>query len=76
MVEEEERAVAGEVEKEHFQCSDCDKKYSFSQTWSCKKKKEVEIDFARRPLSSNVFSVKRMEGDIVDTVRSEKLHDK
>ena len=68
MVEEEERAVAGEVEKEHFQCSDCDKKYSFSQTWSCKKKKEVEIDFARRPLSSNVFSVKRMEG-----VRSEKL---
>ena len=71
LVEEEERAVAGEVEKEHFQCSDCDKKYSFSQTWSCKKKKEVEIDFARRPLSSNVFSVKRMEGDIVDTVRSE-----
>ena len=60
--------MAGEVEKEHFQCSDCDKKYSFSQTWSCKKKKEVEIDFARRPLSSNVFSVKRMEG-----VRSEKL---
>ena len=62
--EEEERAVAVEVEKEHFQCSDCDKKYSFShtlknQTWSCKKKKEVEINFARRPLSSNVFSVKR-----------------
>ena len=73
--------MAVEVEKEHFQCSDCDKKYSFShtlknQTWSCMKKKEVEIDFARRPLSSNVFSVKHMEGDIVDTVRSEKLHDK
>ena len=38
--EEEERAEAGEVEKEHFQCSDCDKKYSFihklknHQAWS------------------------------------------
>ena len=38
--EEEERAEAVEVEKEHFQWSDCDKKYSFihklknHQAWS------------------------------------------
>ena len=72
--DEEERAEAGEVEKETFQCSDCYKKYAFihklksHQAWSCKGKKEVEkikIDFARRPMSSNIFSVKSKEGDIV-----------
>ena len=64
------------MEKETFKCSDCDKKYAFihklknHQAWSCNEKKEVEkikIDFARRPLSSNVFSVKSKEGDIVDS---------
>ena len=72
--DEEERAEAGEVEKETFQCSDCYKKYAFihklksHQAWSCKGKEEVEkikIDFARRPMSSNIFSVKSKEGDIV-----------
>ena len=70
--DEEVRAEGGEVEKKTFQCSDCEKHYSFlhklqhHQTWSCKKKKEVEkikIDFARRPLSFNVFSVSK-KGDI------------
>ena len=74
--DEEVKAEGGEVEKKTFQCSDCDKNYSFlhklqhHQTWSCKKKKEVEkieIDFGRRPLSSNVFSVKTKEGDIGDS---------
>ena len=44
--DKEERAEAGEVEKDYFQCSDCDKKVSFilklknHQAWSCKKKNE------------------------------------
>ena len=75
---EKERGVmaeAGEVEKQTFQCSDCEKKYAFihklqnHQAWGCKKKKEVEkveIDFARRPLSSNVFCVKSKGEDHVD----------
>ena len=63
---EKERGVMPEDEEVRAEGSDCDKNYSFlhklqhHQTWSCKKKKEVEkikIDFARRPLSSNVFSV-------------------
>ena len=72
---DEVRAEAGEVEKQTFQCSDCEKKYAFihklqnHQAWGCKKKKEVEkveIDFARRPLSSNVFCVKSKGEDHVD----------
>ena len=48
---------------ERFQCSECSKSYSFlhklqhHQLWGCKKKKQEEqLDFARRPSSSNVFS--------------------
>ena len=54
-----------DVEEKTFQCSDCEKNYSFlhklqqHQTWSCKKKEveKIEINFTRRPLSSNVFSM-------------------
>ena len=63
--DEEVGAEGEEVEKKTFQCSDCEKNYSFlyklqqHQTWSCKKKKveKIEINFARRPLSSKVFSL-------------------
>ena len=73
--DEEEKAEGGEVEKKTFQCSDCGKNYSFlhklqhHQTWSCKKKEaeKIEINVARRPLSSNVFSVKTKEGDTDDS---------
>ena len=70
--DEEVGAEGEEVEKKTFQCSDCEKNYSFlyklqqHQTWSCKKKEVemIEINFARGPLSSNVFSVeKTKEGD-------------
>ena len=62
--DEEVGAEREEVEEKTFQCSDCEKNYSFlhklqqHQTWSCKKKEveKIEINFARRPLSSNVFS--------------------
>ena len=76
MPEDKEVKVEGEeVEKKTFQCSDCNKNYSFlhklqhHQTWSCKKKTEVEkmeINFARRLLSSNVFCVKSKGEDPVD----------
>ena len=36
------------------------------KTWSCKKKEEVEnikMDFSRRPVSSNVFSLESEEGE-------------
>ena len=60
--DEEVGAEREEVEEKTFQCSDCEKNYSFlhklqqHQTWSCKKKEveKIEINFARRPLSSNV----------------------
>ena len=64
------------VEKETYKCSDCEKHYAFlnklqhHKPWSCKKKKEVKkiaMNHTRRPLSSNVFSVKRKEGDIGDS---------
>ena len=63
--DEEVGAEGEEVEKKTFQCSDCEKNYSFlhklqqHQTWSCKKKEveKIKISFARRPLSSNVFSL-------------------
>ena len=48
--DEEVKAEGGEVEKERFQCSDCEKTYSFlhklqhHQTWSCKKKEVEKID--------------------------------
>ena len=76
--DEEVKAEGGEVEKERFQCSDCEKTYSFlhklqhHQTWSCKKKEveKIEVDFARRALSSNVFSSTSKEGDIADSSAS------
>ena len=70
--DEEEKAEAGEVEKERFKCSDCENDYAFlhkllhHKTWNCKKKEEVEnikMDVARRPLSSNVFSLEIEEGE-------------
>ena len=77
MVKDKEvREEAGVVEKETYKCSDCEKHYAFlnklqhHKPWSCKKKKEVKkiaINRTRRPLSSNVFSVKRKEDDIGDS---------
>jgi len=58
------------VKKESFKCGDCEKDYAFllvrHKTWNCKKKEEVEnikMDFARRPVSSNVFSLESEEGE-------------
>ena len=65
--DEEEKAEAGEVEKERFRCSDCEKDYAFlhkllhQKTRNCKKKEEVGV--AKRPLSSNVFSLESEEGE-------------
>ena len=55
--DEEAGAEGEEVEKKTFQCSDCEKNYSFlyklqqQQAWSCKKKEveKIEINFASRP---------------------------
>ena len=59
--------------RERFNCSSCSKSYSFlhklrhHQLWSCKTKEHQEqIDTARRPLSSNVFSfsAKGIDGEV------------
>ena len=44
--DEEEKTEAGEVEKERFKCSECEKDYAFlhkllhHKTWNCKKKEK------------------------------------
>ena len=76
MAEDEEKAEAGEVEKERFRCSDCEKDYAFlhkllhHKTRNCKKKEEVGV--AKRPLSSNVFSLESEEGEKEKRVKGEE----
>ena len=67
--------------RERFNCSSCSKSYSFlhklqhHQLWSCKTKEHQEqIDTARRPLSSNVFSfsAKGIDGEVDGNIVSRK----
>ena len=57
--DEEVKAEGGEVEKERFQCSDCEKTYSFlhklqhHQTWSCKKKVPARLSGVQDGLEIN-----------------------
>ena len=58
-----------EGSEKRFHCTECSKSYSFAhklhhhQTWGCRKDKQEQLDFARRPLSSNVFSFTSKEGE-------------
>ena len=81
--EEEEKAEAGKVVKERFKCSEWDKDYAFlhklqnHKIWSCKKKKEAEEikrDFARRQLSSNVFSLESKVSEKAVPVAADPAH--
>ena len=81
--EEEEKAEAGKVVKERFKCSEWDKDSAFlhklqnHKIWSCKKKKEAEEikrDFARRQLSSNVFSLESKVSEKAVPVAADPAH--
>ncbi len=81
--EEEEKAEARKVVKERFKCSEWDKDYAFlhklqnHKIWSCKKKKEAEEikrDFARRQLSSNVFSLESKVSEKAVPVAADPAH--
>ena len=82
MAEEEEKAEAGKVVKERFKCSEWDKDYAFlhklqnHKIWICKKKEadEIKRDFARRQLSSNVFSLESKVSEKAVPVAADPAH--